>query len=366
MTARGLLALATLSCVAVWALPAQDASQTAVLRGAVTNATGQPLAYAIVSIPALGLQQFSNNEGKFFFVRLTPGKYVVSVRQLGYAPQFKDIVLAPGANETIDVRMERIVTKLATMSVTGQWACNKPGRPMADSLRPLIEVFEQLEQNALRLKLLSEEYPFDFLAERKVVMLRADGSEFVDRFDTLRTLGSTSARYKPGSVVQRIRNPRIARAEYFLQVPTLLDFADPLFQNNHCFLLRGVATNGAKSEIRVDFLPSSKINSPDVGGSVFLEAGSFRLLRAEIYLTKIPASMEGLQGVRATTQFEDIVKGLPTIAEIIGRSDFTAVRGTLPYQHSIEHQKTLQVRFLKAKPAELPPHEHSATSNKPN
>lgn len=369
MARRWLLVLAMLSFPVSRAASAQEASassQTAVIRGSVTGATGGPLMYAIVSIPSVNLQQFSNAEGKFFFVSLKPGKYTISIRQLGYVPVTREVVLAAGANESIVVPMVRLATKLANMSVTGQWACNRPGRPMADSLRPLIEVFEQIEQNALRLKLLSRDYPFDFMSERKVVMLRADGSEYIDRLDSLRTESSTAAVYKPGNVVQRVRNPRISRTEYFLQVPTLLDFADAIFQRNHCFLLRGVATNGEQSEIRVDFLPSSKINQPDVGGSVFLEAGTFRLMRTEIYLTKIPAGMEGLQEVRATTHFQDVVKGLPTISEIIARSDFTAVRGQLPYQHSIEHQKTLEVRFHKSKPAEGPPSELTAGSNKPH
>ena len=177
----------------------------------------------------------------------------------------------------------------------------------------------------------------------------------IDRFDSLRTEGSASAHYKPGNVVQRVRGPRGSRSEYFLQVPTLLDFADAVFQNNHCFLLRGVVANGETSEIRVDFLPSSKLRTPDVGGSVFLEAGSYRLLRAEIYLVKLPPGMAGLKGIRATTHFDDVVKGLPAIAEIIARSEFTAVRGQLPFQYSIEHQRTLEVRFKKAIPAAVPP-----------
>jgi len=356
MTARGLLVLAMLISPLVRALPAQttpSSSQTAILRGTVSSATGQPLAYAIVTIPGLSLQQFSNNEGKFYFVQLKPGKYQVSIRQLGYSPQFREVELAPGVTENIEVRMERIVTKLATVQVSGQWACDKPGRPMADSLRPLIEVFEQIEQNAVRLKLLSQEYPFDVVSERRVVMLRADGSEFLDRIDSMRTKSSAVSQYKPGEVVQQVSDR--GRREHLLKVPTLLDFADPVFQNNHCFLLRGVANNGTQSEIRVDFLPSSKLRAPDVGGSVFLAAGTFRLLRAEIYLTKIPSGLIGLAGVRATTHFRDVVQGLPTIAEIIARSDFVGVKGPPPFEYSIEHQRTLQVQFRKTKPLDVPP-----------
>jgi len=367
MTARNLLALVMLTCATVQALPAQvatPASETAILRGTVRNTLGQPLVYAIASISGLSLQQFSNNEGKFYFVQLKPGKYVVSLRQLGYTPVFRNVVLEAGANESIDLTMERIVTQLATMRVSGEWACDKPGRPMADSLRPLIEVFEQIEQNAVRLKLLSREYPFDFIAERKVVMVRPDGSEILNRLDSTRTTSSTVSYYKTGEVLQRVTER--GRRNYSLMVPTLLDFANPLFHRSHCFLLRGVADVGGQSEIRVDFLPSSKLRAPDVGGSVFLEAGTFRLLRAEFYLTKIPNDLAGLAGVRATTHFEEVVRGLPTISEIVARSDFVSLRGgePPPYRHSIEHQRTLRVHFLKTSPVGIPPTEYTAGASK--
>ena len=82
MRARWVTALGLFAGACLGTLDA--AAQSGTLRGAVTSATGQPLAFAVVTIPALDLQQFSNSQGKFFFGNIRPGTYRLSVRQLGY------------------------------------------------------------------------------------------------------------------------------------------------------------------------------------------------------------------------------------------------------------------------------------------
>ncbi|MEO7999504.1 MAG: carboxypeptidase-like regulatory domain-containing protein, partial [Gemmatimonadaceae bacterium] len=298
------------------ALSAQSVSpgQSAVLRGTVTNATGEPLQYAVVSIPSLDRQQFANSQGKFYFTGLEPGKYQLSIRQLGFTAVSVEITLAAGQSQDVPVRMQRIVTTLTSMKVLADWPCDKPGRPSGVGRVDLVEVFEQLEQNAVRMRLLSTEYPFDVITERIRVLRHADGLETIESHDSVRAPNQQKARYRPGEVVHVI-DENVRPRQKYMQLPTLLDFADPLFQANHCFLLRGVEQTATGKEIRVDFKPAAKLKTPDVAGSVFLDAESYKLLRSDIEMTKIPNDLPGLMRVQALTYFDDIVPGLPTIGE---------------------------------------------------
>lgn len=349
MTARWLAAWAMLCVSLSRTLSAQDA----ILRGTVHNTTGQPLVYAVVNVAPLNLQQFSNNDGKFFFINLRPGKYVVTVRQLGYSPITREITLAPGSANDLPIVMTRIVTKLATMDVKGEWACNQPGRPAKGAGADLLEVFEQLEQNAVRLRLLSKAFPSTVVTERRRSRIRADGTEQLDGVDSLRTDTPPNAQYKAGRVIQVVRAGPGSR-ELYMQVPTLLDFADAEFQKHHCFVLRGVDESVAHPRIRVDFQASAKLKAPDIEGSVFLEPGTFRLLSSEIRLTKIPRELGGLMGVQATTHFRDVVPGLPMTSELIAKSELKPLPPPNEYVFSMEYQKTLTVHFVKARPAGLP------------
>lgn len=333
---------------------APPAATNAIIRGTITGANGEPLRYVVVTLPATGQQQFTNQDGKFFFVQLRAGKHELSIRQLGYQPATRTVTVEAGATAEVSVQLRRIVMQLATIKVQDEWACDRPGRPMDKSARALLEVFEQLEQNAVRLQLMAKEYPFIWTAERKRAQLTAAGREEMIFVDSTRMESSPKPAYAPGNVLEKISKRRSA-AEYNLRVPTLLDFADVKFQKNHCFQLRGVDSASSVARIRVDFKAWSKLKSPDVEGTVYLEAGTFRLLSTEIRLTKIPSDLEALTGVTATTKFEDITDGLPTVLSIMARSTYrTTGKNASPHPVSLEFQRTLSVAFLKSRPDGVP------------
>ncbi|MEP6832820.1 MAG: carboxypeptidase-like regulatory domain-containing protein [Gemmatimonas sp.] len=358
---RALLIGAAL-CVAVPGLSAQNAtsatqSATGVLRGTVSSTGGGPLAYAVVTIASLGLQQFSSTQGKFYFTKIPAGKYHLTIRQLGYQAVATDVTLGANGSADIDVKMDRIATRLATMRVLEEWRCTKPGSPgKKGGDLELLEVFEQLEQNAVRLRLLMNEYPFDLRMERRRVLENDQGREVLDGVDTAHTLSSDKSRYVVGKVVNKERMPNRTE-QYFLQVPTLLDFAQEEFQKNHCFLLRGIDTTKGRHMIRVDFKASEKIKQPDVEGTVFLDTSTYRLRQTEIRLTKIPADIPGLASLRATTFFDDVVPGMPIISSITAVSDLRSARGASPFNRAVENQSTLSLTFLKKRPESIPPND---------
>lgn len=352
--------LLALICVAGRVLSAQattEATQGAVLRGTVTSReTGQPLQFALVSIPSLDRQQFANSQGKFYFAGVRPGTYRLTVRQLGYTASALDLTVVGGQDQDVVIGLQRIVTKLASRQVLADWTCDNPGRPNAAGRPELREVFEQLEQNAVRMRLMSTAYPFDVITERVRILRYRTGPESIEGRDTVRSVNQQTARYRPGEVVQT-RELKAKRPEKHLVLPTLLDFADSLFQANHCFLLRGVDETATGKEIRVDFKPYEKLTSPDVAGSVFLESETYKLLRSDIQMTKIPREFSGLARVTALTYFDDLVVGLPVAGEVVAISDlkpnFTSLFGLA--SQSVERLITLKVLFHNERPDSVPP-----------
>lgn len=368
--AHSTLALCTtivflIACVTVVAsgVNAQSTSATAgsappanaIVRGVVASATGEALQYAVVSIPALELQQFTNSAGRFTFASVRPGTYRVTIRQLGYTAVAIDVTVAANENRELSVKMERIVTRLATMQVSADPACRKPGPPSTSGNAELAEVFEQLEQNAVRMRLLSSVYPYDAVTERIRFLRHGDGLETIQVHDSVRTPNQQAARYRPGAVVFEeksvaVKGQGAPQNERFMRIPTLLDFADSVFQANHCFYLRGIETSAdGDKEVRVDFKPAESLKSPDVSGSVFLVPETYRLLRADIELTKIPKYLTGLLRVNALTFFGELVTGLPMIDEIVATSSLHAMTRMAPAQ-SIERLITLKVQFRKDVP----------------
>lgn len=178
-------------------------AHTAVIRGTVSTAAGEPLVSAVVAIADLDLRQFSNAQGKFYFVNVPAGKHHLTVRQLGYAQQAREVTVAAGETMDIDFQLERIATKLVPMQVSGKWKCDIPGRTVSANNAPLAQVFEQLEQNAVRLSLLAEQYPYDAVVSRLRLLKHADGVPTVDLHDSVRTPSSSTPRYSPGKVVIR-------------------------------------------------------------------------------------------------------------------------------------------------------------------
>jgi hypothetical protein len=331
------------------------AADSGVLRGQVLGAeTGQPLPFAMVSIPSIEVQRFADGNGRFVIPRLAAGTYRLRVRHLGHSPVEHEVTLDRGAIRDVTIRLPRIAIQIAAMNVSATWECETPGRPASDASSQVAAVFEQLEQNAERLRLLAQEYPFEVDMERRFLLRRFDGTEVFERADTTIVAGLKRTSYRPGRVVNRVRvGP--GRTESFMTVPTLVDFADPIFQRNHCFRLRGVDDSDGTPLIRVDFKAWRKLTTPDVDGSVFLDTAGFRLRRSELSLTRIPSGFDGLLGVRVTTEFSDVRPGLPIAAGIRAINEVKLTGGWQRFDGAIETQKALLVRFLNQHPDSVPP-----------
>ena len=341
--------VACVTCAGAQRAPAP--ADSAILRGTVTSReSGRPLPYAIVAIPSAGLQRFANDQGRFAFTGLPAGTYRLRVRQLGHSPVELDVTLSPGGVQDVAVALARIATRIDAMRVSADWECHAPGRPTGNAMA--LAVMEQMDQNAERLRLLADEYPFEISTQRRFMLRQANGADSVERVDTILVASGARTRYRPGQVVADVQTGR--RRESILQVPTLLDFADSLFQRNHCFVVRGVDDSTGVPLLRVDFKAWSRLRTPDVDGSVFLDSATFALRRSEIRLTRIPRGFAGLVGVHVTTRFIDLQPGLPVPGPIFAVNRFRDSRGPRAIMAAVEEQVPLDVRFLRARPDSLP------------
>ncbi len=134
-------------------------------------------------------------------------------------------------------------------------------------------------------------------------------------------------RYRAGSVLYDEPGPQGARR--VLHLPTLADVADSAFVAAHCFSFGGEQSLDPKSKervLRLDFRPAAAILTPDVEGSVFLDAERLVARRAFFRVTRTE-SLEGqVPQVTSTTTYRELLALLPVVEET--RMETPLQRGT--------------------------------------
>jgi len=318
----------------------------------VTKEGSVPLGYSVVSVPALNRERFTNIEGKFALADLPAGSVQLRVRHLGYSPVDLSVVVHAGQADTIRVALTHIAVRLTTMQVRAYPECKNPGIPKASSDPAFATVFDQLHQNAEQYRLLTETYPFVYAVERTLSRVLVNGEAKTDGIDTL-VIGSNRWTYKPGAVV--IRATRARNASVMMNIPTLVNFADKSFLENHCFHNGGLETVEGTDLLRVDFVAASRIKEPDVDGSMYLDPVTFQIRRSVLRLTKIPAGLAGLVETEAVTVFGEVLPSIPVIADIASVNRFQAnPNRPLTDASANERQRLLKVEFVKGIPGEDP------------
>jgi hypothetical protein len=313
------------------------------ISGTVRGAeSGQPLAFSIVSLLPKGLRQFTDGAGAFAFDATTPGTYILSVRQIGYAPLDTQIVVGETAT-VLHVALRRLAIELPPVTVTAA-RCIHPGRPDSSDAA-LRAVFDQLQENARRFELLADSYPFDYVLElaRREIHQRGDtGRPIVRR---IRFSSSDDHPYAVGSVVEPAWGPW-GNTGKVIRTADLRDLGNPSFIANHCFHLAGYDTIAGQILLRIDFEPASRIWSPDMAGAAYLDSATYELRYTETSLTRPDrAELEDTHAIHVRTRFHDIAAGVPL------QDSLTAVTVHRDQRRaSIETQRTVEVRFRHKHP----------------
>jgi len=278
--------------------------------GTVVSATsGEPLPYGIVALLPGFAQRFTDGVGRFEFRGVPAGSYHLIVRQIGYYPL--DSAIAIGADGTPPVRiaLQHLALELPPVVVTAPQRCVAPGTPAAVADPKLIAVFGQVLENARRLRLLNDSFPYEYRLQRTTWTVDRDGREELVRRDTLTQEAEEGWKYHPGQLVAWRRGP--SGQELFVRLPTLADFADSAFVDAHCFWLAGRDSLGADTLIRLDFAPAASLHTTDVAGAAYLEPATYQLRYTIVRLTRPDRAMPGVSNLVATSHFREVAPGIP-------------------------------------------------------
>ncbi len=317
------------------------------LRGSVVSAeTREPLGLTIVTLhPGLGTQ-FTDAAGLFSFAGVGAGTYLLSVRQIGYVPLDTQIVLRADVPAILLVVLRRLAVELPAITVVGHTRCTKPGPPDREVTPALAAVFDQLIENARRLELLADSYPFRYRLERSQREVSRGGDSLRARIDTMEfDQNETRRRYRPGLVVTAGTGPFSGYT--VVTLASLHELGDSAFHRNHCFRLAGRDTIEGESLVRIDFEPIDNLGSADIAGSAYLDSVTYGLKFTETRLTRPERSqLSEVRSVVARTRFRDIAPG-------IALQDY--VRAVWLYRSSsrltrVETQRLLGVRFRRPPP----------------
>jgi len=314
------------------------------LRGVVISAeTGEPLGFSLVTFyPDLG-KQFTDAAGAFASAHAKSGKYILSVRQIGYAPLDTQIVVSGDSTTIVRVALRHLAIELPPVTIAGR-QCTSPGRPDSSDAA-LAAVFDQLQENARRFELFADSYPFRFRLERTLrdVTLRGDTLQTVD----VLSLGNNDDRpYEVGRVVAPGWGPW--NSDLLVHTTVLQEFANNRFIENHCFHLVGRDTIGGETLVRVDFEPAQRLAWADIAGTAYLDSITYELRFTETSLTHPERSpLTEVNTVTARTRFHDIAPGIPLQDSLIAITTYRFGRFT----KRIETQRLLDVRFRRRPPS---------------
>jgi iron complex outermembrane recepter protein len=104
----------------------QGGRQAAQVTGRVESEDGRPLAHAQVHVPALGRGTLADGAGRFVLGELPPGRHVVHVAHVGYAPVRREVVVERGGVAELVVTLVATPLSLPGIQVTGRTGGDDP------------------------------------------------------------------------------------------------------------------------------------------------------------------------------------------------------------------------------------------------
>jgi len=312
------------------------------LRGTVISAeTGEPLGFSTVTLVPGHTKRFTDSAGTFIFAGLRAGTYLLSVRQIAYAPLDTQIAVAGDTATTVRLALRHLAVELLPVTITAQGACTQPGPPDRTADPVLAAVFDQLVENAHRLDLLDDGNPFRFRLDRTVREVTWRGDTLPVTAETIELDRRETRRpYRPGHIVGPGWGP--FHDLIVVTLASLHELGDTAFHRTHCFQLAGRDTIEGETLVRIDFAPAAQLGTSDIAGSAYLDSLTYRLRFTLTALTRPERSgIRGIGTLIARTRFRDIAPGVVLQDYMRAVTTF----GFGPVRSRVETQRTIDVRF---------------------
>jgi hypothetical protein len=290
------------------------------------------VANASVSVLPTGAERLAGENGAFTLRDLPSGEVRVRFRRIGFAP--KDTAFVVGANDTVRVSIEMTRLALELPAVVVHGACTDR-TPFEDKPPVLAALFDQVTQNAERLRLLARERPFAI----EVTNTRGIQGRTQLNTDTILRGPMPAEPYAPRHILRDFQG----RKSGGVMLPQLTDIADTAFTNNHCLWYAGQERFGSDSVVRVDFEPVPWLaREVDFEGSIFVRAAGYQLVGMDTRLNRTPKEWDrNVVGHGTRARFQELVSGVPVIAEFEITNTF---RGS-PVPVVVQRSRVIGVRW---------------------
>lgn len=364
------LLLGLLGITLCWPTHVSAQTHTGTLQGTVEGALARetvgapqrtPLAYAVVSIPEISLERFSDGNGRFLLTGLAPGEHAVVVRRIGYEPFRTTVRIVGDSTSRLDVRLASLPVRLAALAVRAPTRCDAPGLPDARTEPAVAGLVALLDENAARYRLLSSQYPFQYMHTRALALIddeaQPDATATVQVVDSVSSHSSARVAYAAGKIVQQQRFLGGA-VEYSMVLPTILDLTDDGFARAHCFFYGGHEAVDGETWLRLEVRAADRLRSPDVHGTFYLDSASSQLRRMDLELSRVdrlPKQLRDIAGVSVQTRFVEIAPGVSIIGAIcaVNRPKQGPTAAVVPLP--VELQELRWYVFKEDPPLGIPP-----------
>jgi hypothetical protein len=311
-----IVGLASAALVAFGAPVGAQGVNARVATGVVLAKSNQkPLGHAMVSLQPLGRQTFTDDQGRFAFVAIPPGSYRIRATHIGFAPAEMTVTVSPDSAATrVRIELEQVQLRLATVRVTAAARCTLPGAPDPVIDHDFHVVFQQLELNAQQYRLLADSFPYAYSEQHTTYSVMTDSSIRERKVDTLLLRSDKPTwTYQAGQVLVS------EKTQGLMHLPGLSDFASDEFLRNHCFRYGGELSTLEGPAVRIDFRAVDTLRSPDVNGTILLDASSYQIRSAELQLSRIPDGLSRYVSlVSATTLFREREPSVLIISRVHG------------------------------------------------
>jgi hypothetical protein len=311
-----IVSLSTAALVAVGAPVRAQGVNARVATGVVlAKANQKPLGHAMVSLQPLGRQTFTDDQGRFAFVAIPPGSYRIRATHIGFAPAEMTVTVLPDSAATrVRIELEQVRLRLATVRVTAEGRCAFPGVPDPGNDRDFLVIFQQLQVNAQQYRLLADSFPYAYSAQHATYSVMTDSSIRERKVDTvLLRSDKPTWTYRAGQVLVS------EKTQGLMHLPGLSDFASDEFVQNHCFRYGGEVYTLEGPAVKINFRAVETLRSPDVNGTIVLDASSYQIRSAELRLSQIPDGLSRyVSSVAATTLFREVDPSVLVISRVHG------------------------------------------------